>query len=412
MKSNNSNPILPIFLTAFLDLLGIGIIIPVIPALFFESGSDFFSPEITRETRSLLYGMLITSYPLMQFFGAPMLGALSDRFGRKPLLMISLTGTLIGYLLFAYAISSGSLALLFFSRLLPGFTGGNISIVYSSIADISDEKNKPRNFGLVGMAFGLGFVIGPAVGGLLADETVVNWFNPSTPFLFTAALTLLNIILVQTRFQETLKETRVSSVNPFIGVKNIVTSFREVNLRTIFTVVLLTSLGFSFFTQFFSVMLYEKFQFTEKGIGGLFGWIGLWLVITQGFLVRYLSRYFSSRSVVSVSLLTLSVFMACLLLPDKGFWFYLINPAIAISQGLTNPNMTTIVSSQAKADRQGEVLGINQSMQSLGQVVPPMIAGWLNTISGSLPIAAAAILLFLAWFVYVFVFRSKNRTLI
>ncbi len=408
MKSWNSSPLVPIFLTAFLDLLGIGIIIPVIPALFFEAGSDFFPPDVSRETRSLLYGLLITAYPLMQFFGAPMLGALSDRFGRKPMLMISLTGTLIGYLLFAYAVGSNSLLLLFFSRMLPGFTGGNISIVYSAIADISDEKSKPKNFGLVGMAFGIGFVIGPAIGGVLADETVVSWFSPAMPFLFTAALTLANIILMQYRFKETLQENRNTPINPFQGLKNIATSFREPKLRTIFSVVLLASLGFSFFTQFFSVMLYEKFAFTEKNIGWLFGWIGFWLTITQGVFVRRLSRIFSSRYIVGYSLLALSAFMACLLLPEQGFWFYIINPLIAVSQGMTAPNMTTIVSSQVGPSRQGEVLGINQSMQSLGQVVPPMIAGWLNTLDGSLPIAAASFFIFLAWVVYIFIFKSKS----
>lgn len=409
MTERKKSPILPIFLTAFLDLLGIGIIIPVIPALFFEAGSDFFTDDVSRETRSLLYGFLITAYPLMQFFGAPMLGALSDRYGRKPVLMLSLGGTFVGYLLFAYAISSSNLTLLFISRLLPGFTGGNISIVYSAIADVSDEKSKPKNFGLIGMAFGLGFIIGPAVGGLLADETVVSWFSPSTPFLFTAGLTLLNMVMLQLRFSETLMKKRITAINPFIGFRNISTSFQTVELRTIFIVVLLSSLGFSFFTQFFSVMLYEKFQFTEKNIGWLFGWIGLWLTMTQGIFVRRASKFFASKTIVRVSLLMLSVFMACLLLPNQGYWFYFINPLIAITQGFTAPNMTTIVSSQVGTDRQGEVLGINQSMQSLGQIIPPLIAGWLNTIDGSLPIAVAAILIFVAWLVYIFVFSSKKN---
>jgi len=119
-------------------MLGIGIIIPVIPALFFEQDAMFFSEAVTYESRSIIYGFLLAAYPIMQFFGAPILGALSDRHGRKPLLTISLIGTMIGYFLFAVALLQGNLILLFFSRLLPGFTGGNISIVYSAIADASE----------------------------------------------------------------------------------------------------------------------------------------------------------------------------------------------------------------------------------------------------------------------------------
>ena len=416
---SKKSPLLPLYATVFLDMLGVGIIIPVIPALFFE-GNDFFGAEISRDYRSLLYGLLIASYPFMQFFGAPLLGTMSDRYGRKPLLTLSLVGTMVGYALFAYAIGSGSLFLLFFSRMLPGFFGGNISIVYSAIADVSDEKDKTKNFGLVGMMFGLGFILGPTLGGILADETVVGWFSPATPFIFTAFLTLLNIVLVKYYFNETLPALQAGAKTPveksgsaiswgslFNGFRNIGLSFREVNLRVIFTVVLLLSLGFSFYTQFFAVYLIESFAYSEKDIGFLFGWIGLWLVFTQGFIVPALSKTVSPKVAPAFSLLVQSVVVGIILLPNDPWLFYIINPFIAIAHGITSPNITTVVSMQVGADRQGEVLGINQSMRSLGQIIPPLVGGYLNTLSGDLPILIGSILLFLAWFVFVVVF-SRN----
>ncbi len=429
MAKRNSSPLIPIFITVFLDMLGVGIIIPVIPALFFEANSDFFGPDVTREFRSVIYGLLIASFPFMQFFGAPLLGSLSDRFGRKPLLTISLAGTMAGYLLFAYAIGTGSLALLFVSRMLPGFTGGNISIVYSAIADVSDEKSRPKNFGLVGMSFGLGFILGPTMGGIMADDSIVSWFSPATPFIFTAILTFLNILLVQFNFRETLpskqavteknslsknfntlkskrpKDIRWKSL--FKGFRNVATSFRDPKLRVIFTVVLLLSLGFSFFTQFFSVLLIEKFSYSEKDIGFLFGWIGLWLVFTQGVIVRRLSKVFSPKKILTFSTLALGLTVGALLLPNESFWFYLINPCIAMSQGITSPNLTTVVSIQAGPERQGEVLGINQSMLSMGQIIPPLIAGYLNTISGSLPVLMGSMVIISGWLVYVLIFRKQ-----
>ena len=410
--------LLPVFLTVFLDMLGIGIIIPVIPALFFE-GSDFFAPDVSREYRSIMYGLLISTYPLMQFFGAPLLGSLSDRYGRKPLLITSLIGTMFGYMLFAYAIGSGNIYLLFFSRMIPGFLGGNIAIVYSAISDVSDEKDKTKNFGVVGMLFGLGFILGPTLGGILADETVASWFNPATPFIFTSLLTFINVVLVKFNFRETLParqkgnetviqptENPISWRSLFKGFRNIAISFSEKKLRTIFTVVLLLSIGFSFFTQFFAVLLIEKFTYSEKDIGFLFGWIGLWLVITQGGIVRKLANVVPAIKIPSFSLFFQGLFIGLLLLPAKDFWFYILNPFIAISHGITSPNLTTVVSMQAGADRQGEVLGINQSMLSLGQIIPPIIGGYLNAYSMGLPILFGSITLLIAWAVYVFVFRK------
>ena len=408
MTKSTKGSLLPIFVTVFLDMLGVGIIIPVIPALFFEADSSFFDPSVSHDFRSITYGLLIGAFPFMQFFGAPMLGALSDRFGRKPMLMVSLTGTMLGYLLFALAVGSRSIPLLFLSRMLPGFFGGNISIVYAAIADVSDEASRPKNFGLVGMSFGLGFILGPSLGGVLADDSVVSWFGPETPFLFTAMLTLLNIGLVWRWFSETIKATRATPLNPFQGIRNIARSFSEPRLRTIFSVVLLLSLGFSFFTQFFSVLLIEKFSYSEKDIGFLFAWIGLWLVITQGVFVRRLSKIAAPKKILVFSILALGLALLSLLLPDESFWFFFINPLVAIAQGITSPNLTTVVSVQAGTEYQGEVLGINQSMLSLGQIVPPLIAGYLNTISGSLPIVAAGLIVLVGWIVYVFVFR-KNK---
>ena len=404
MTKTNRGSLLPIFATVFLDMLGIGIIIPVIPALFFEADSSFFDYSVSREFRSITYGLLIGAFPFMQFFGAPMLGALSDRFGRKPMLMLSLGGTMVGYLLFALAVGSQSLPLLFLSRMLPGFFGGNISIVYAAIADVSDEQSRPKNFGLVGMSFGLGFILGPSLGGVLADDSVVSWFGPETPFLFTAFLTLLNIGLVWRWFGETIRGTRRTPLNPLQGLRNIAKSFSEPRLRTIFSVVLLLSLGFSFFTQFFSVLLIEKFSYSEKDIGFLFAWIGLWLVLTQGLLVRRLSTVCAPKKILSFSILALGLALLSLLLPEQSYWFFVLNPLVAIAQGITSPNLTTVVSVQAGAEYQGELLGINQSMLSLGQILPPLIAGYLNTISGSLPILASGLIVLAGWAVYVFLF--------
>lgn len=409
MNKPKKSPLFVILLTVFIDMLGITIIIPVIPALFFEGNSTFFDLSVSEDTRSLLYGLLIACYPLMQFFGAPILGSLSDRYGRKPVLQISILGSIIGYLLFGYAIIIKNIYLLFIARLIPGFMGGNISVVKSAIADVSDEQSKAKNFGLVGAAFGIGFILGPAIGGVLADSTVVSWFNHSTPFWFTASLAIINFTLIYFVFPETLKEKRYEKFSIFKGIQNIAVSFKIPHLRAIFTVALLLALGFAFYTQFFSVLLLQKFDYTEKSIGFLYGWIGLWLALTQGLIVRRLSGKIPPTKILSFSIFAIGIGILILLVPNNANWFYLINPCIAIAYGMTSPNMTTVISNQASADKQGEVLGIHQSMLSLGGALPPLIAGYLNTLNENFPLMAGSFFIIVAGLVFLFVFQRGQK---
>jgi DHA1 family tetracycline resistance protein-like MFS transporter len=211
--------------------------------------------------------------------------------------------------------------------------------------------------------------------------------------------------LVIRNFDETLKEKRKTQITFTRGFQNIFKSFSTPNLKVIFTVVLLVSLGFSFFTQFFSVFMFKKFDYGTKETGILFGWVGIWLVFTQGFIVRKMVRTLSPHKIMNVSLLALSIAIGILLLPDKAWMFYFINPLIAISQGITSPNLTAIVSGRAGAERQGEMLGVNQSMISVGQIIPPLLGGYFSVIDVGLPIMAAASLIFLAWLVFVFIFK-------
>ena len=405
--TENKSILLTIFLTVFIDMLGITIIIPVIPALFFEPETAIFSTEVAKETRSLLYGLLIGVYPLMQFFGAPVLGAFSDKKGRKPMLMLTLIGTIIGYLLFATAIGLEWIGLLFFARMIPGFMGGKIAIILSSIADVSDNESKAKNFGLVGAAFGIGFIMGPMIGGILADSTVVSWFSHQTPFWFTAGLAMINFMLVYFTFPETLKTPQDKPITIFQGFKNIRKSFAKPKLRSVFSVVLLISSGFFFFTQFFAVYLISDFGFSEKDIGFLFGWVGVWLAITQAVFVRMLSKKYKPQQILMVTPLLVSMAVGLVLVPREYWMFFLVQPLIAIAYGMTNPNLTALVSIQASDEEQGEILGIQQSMNSLGQIFPPLIGGYLAGIATWMPIAAGSFLLFLAWVVFIFFFRKK-----
>jgi DHA1 family tetracycline resistance protein-like MFS transporter len=397
----------PIILTVFLDLLGLGIVIPIAAPLLLTPQEGMLPMHYGLSERSIVLGFLLGVFSIAQFFGAPILGTLADRYGRKKLLLLSITGTLGGYILFAIGIAERDIVLCFISRILDGFTGGNISIAMSAIADITAEKDRAKNFGLIGMSFGLGFILGPFLGGILADPHILPWFNFSTPYWFAAVLSLGNIGVILFLFRETLVRKSNRPVNMFTGFQQVGKAFKTKKLRSIFIVLFLMVFGFNFFTQFFQVFLIHKFQFNASDIAYLFAYIGLWLAIAQGGVTRPLSKKFSPALLVSWSAVLCAVTFPFLLLPQKSWWLYLIVPFIAIFNGVNTPNLTAVISMQAEEDGQGAILGIRQSVQSVAMAIPPIVAGFITSLNVTLPIWAAAICTLSGWIMFRWVFLRE-----
>ncbi len=399
----------------FLVMMGLTIVIPILPALLLDvhngilpvANADTLSAaqlEQIEKQRNIMLGWLIAVYPLAQFIGAPILGALSDVHGRKKVLTFSLIGTLIGFILFIIGILEHSIFYLFLGRIVDGFTGGNVSIVFSAISDISKPEEKSKNFGLVSMAFGLGFIIGPFLGGVLSDPSVHSSFSYVTPFYLTTILTILNIVAIYFFLEETYKGAPefVRKLSVWRGLQNIILAFKYQDLRLLFTVFFFYAFGFNFFTQFFQVFLIHRFDYTQVEIGNTFGWIGVFIVLTQAFLNRYLSTRYEANRLVAVFLLSLAVSIVLLWIPDQAYWMYIILPFMAISQAMVSPNLLSIISGKAGDDRQGEILGVNQSVQSIATAIPPLLSGYLININIGLPMLLGASLVLIAFFIFVF----------
>ncbi len=391
----------PIFFTIFLDLLGLGLVIPVFAPLFLDPNAGILAHPYPLHIRTILLGLLIAIYPLTQFFGAPVLGTLSDRHGRKPILLISLLGTALGYLIFAFGVRQDIVPLLFIGRAVDGFTGGNVSTALSAISDVSEGSAKTKYFGLAGVAIGAGFIFGPFFGGKLADSSLVSWFTYDTPFWFAALFALINLGLINFFFAETIKEKVRRAIHWTSGITNLYRAMQLDDLRTIFIVIFLLNFGFNFFAQFFQVFLVQRFHFNESQIGDVFAYAGLWLVLSQGLLTRPLAHIFHHRRLVSWASLLLAVSLIFLLNPDAPWEKYLVLHLVALFQGLVQPNSLALISDIGHNDSQGEIFGINQSIQSIAQAIPPLISGVIVVIHPNLPIIVAAGSVLVAWFVFV-----------
>lgn len=368
---------------------------------------DFFPAGISRATINILLGLLIAAYPLSQFFSAPILGKYSDRYGRKKILLISLTGSLIGYLLFGIGILLSNVYLLFVSRIIDGITGGNISIVYSAIADISTRKNKTKNFGLTGMAFGLGFIFGPFLGGVLSNSDFVSWFDLATPFWFSSLLVVGNILFVVFLLKESIRTKVHKKIHLFDALTDIKRVINLKSLRTLFLVIFLVNFGWAFFTQFFQVFLFDVFTYSSAQIGYLFAYMGFWVALSQGVIIRPISSRFKSRYILNIAIVMTSLLLALFLFPGKSYFLYIIIPFLALFFGFIQPNFSTIISNATASDAQGEVLGLRQSVISFAQIFPPILAGISLTMGSTMPIIISSCILFVAWLIFVFLYKES-----
>jgi DHA1 family tetracycline resistance protein-like MFS transporter len=324
--------LITIFLTVFIDLLGVGILIPVIPQLFANPlSTDYMLPfGYTLNQGYMLLGLLIAVYPIGQFIATPILGQLSDKYGRKKILSIALLGTAISYVLFAIAIITKNIPLLFASRFFDGITGGNISIAQAMIGDVSTPENRAKNFGMLGAAFGLGFIFGPYIGGKLSDPSVVSWFTAAVPFYFAAFLAFVNMLSVLFLVPETNKNLRTEDLTWGKSISNIKRAMQMKGMSALFFTNFLFFGGFTFFTTFFGVFLINKFSFTQGNIGDFFAYVGIWSVFTQAVLTRAFSKKFTEPQILKYSLAGAGFMVLAYFLPNHAWQLFLIPPFFSV----------------------------------------------------------------------------------
>ncbi|MEO5627445.1 MAG: MFS transporter [Candidatus Saccharimonadales bacterium] len=415
---NLSKRALPIVIfTIFLDVLGVGILVPILPQLVFRT---FIPAGFTYNEALITLGWLVGIYPLMQFIATPILGQLSDRYGRKKVLSFSLAGTGVGYVLFAIGIITKNIPLLFISRAFDGITGGNISVARAVIADVSKPEERTKNFGLIGAAFGVGFVMGPYIGARLASPDVSffglfntpHWFSAATPFWFAAILAAINTVLVLAILPETHRHINKKLKMAWTqSISNIRKAAAAPGLRVVFTSEFLFFGGFTFFTTFFQILLIQKLKFTAANVGDFFAYIGIWIALTQGILTPILAKRFKNYQILRVTFFGMAFALLLQLWPHTTSQLLLVAPFIAMFVGLTMANTSALVSLSVGPEMQGEVLGIDASVQALAQAIPAIISGYIATMGINVPVIVGAAIVFVGGLVFLLFYRPSNHIL-
>jgi multidrug resistance protein len=351
-------PLALIFLIVFIDLLGFGIVIPILPS-YAQRG--FAADDLT-------VGFLVASYSFMQLLFTPLWGRLSDKIGRKPVLLIGLFLTMIGYVIFGLA---NTLLILFASRLLSGVGGANISAAQAYIADVTSLEQRAKGMGVLGAAFGLGFVFGPFIGGFLSQ------YGYEVPGFFAAGLSFVSMVLTAILLPESrTKETRTRSISSRFSFKQLFEFFSRPKTGVLLLFFFLVTFAYANIYAAFPIISNKEFGYSDAMVGGLFAFIGLIGALTQGVFIRYLTAKYSERTLFLAGCILTMIGLTLIPFYVSTAVLLIVLTVLSLGAGTTTPTCLSMISKSADADEQGSLLGINQSMGALARVLGPIWGGF------------------------------------
>jgi DHA1 family tetracycline resistance protein-like MFS transporter len=378
--------VLPLYFVVFIGFVGYSLMITVFTPLLLSDGGGLLPASSTTSTRTLVLGGLLALYPLAQFFGAPVLGSLSDRFGRRPVLLASLVASAAFYASMALALHLRSLPLLALSSLLAGLAEANIAIAQSAIADVAPVAERSRLFGYVYLSSSLAYVVGPLAGGKLADPAVVGWFGPATPFLAVAALLVATLAFTAGAFRETHAPDPDAPLGVGEALRNVGAAFAPGGLRPVFAANFALYLAIFGFFRVYPMYLVDHFGMGIGRESEFIAWVAVPIVLANLFLVGPLSRRTDPRRLTVRCGAALSICLAAVIVPhpEGALWVTLFACSLALA--LCLPSMAAIVSDAVGPAEQGRALGTNQSLQTGAEGLSGLAGGALAAISTALPL--------------------------
>ncbi len=388
MKARLPGRVLPLYLVVFIGFVGYSLMITVFTPLILADDGGLLPSSTSTSERTLVLGALLALYPLAQFVGAPILGALSDRFGRRPVLLSSLAASAACYAGIALALDARSLPLLMIACLLAGLSEANIAIAQSAIADVAAPDQRSRLFGYVYLSSSLAYVVGPLAGGKLADPSLASWFDFSTPYWAVALLLLGTLALTAARFRETHAGSSTASIGIARAFRSVGAAFAPDRLRPLFLGNFVLYLAIFGFFRVYPIYLVDHFGMGISRESEFIAWVAVPIVIANLGLVGFLSRRLDPRRLTVRCGVVLAVALAAVVVPhpEGALWITLAVCALALAICL--PSMASMVSRAVGPEEQGSALGSNQSLQVGAEGLSGLAGGGLAAISTALPLPA------------------------
>ena len=387
----NNKPLFAIFLVVLIDMLGFSLILPLLPYYAETFGSN-----------AIVTGLLLASYALAQLIGSPLLGRMSDRFGRRPILLVSVFGTFLGFVLLGLA---NSIWVLFAARIFDGLTGGNISVAQAYISDVTDASNRSKGLGMIGAAFGLGFIIGPVTGGILSQQ-----WGYQVPAFFAAALSLANLALIFFWLPESLPEEKrhtATDRKPAVNLDALLSALKRPFTGSLLASRFVFGTAFAIFQTLFSLYALKKFNLDVTQTSYILTYVGVLSVITQGFVVGRLAKRFREDvlMLVGVGMMALSMFLWGV--AESVPMLLIIMAPLSLAGGTLNTVLSSALTKSVEPVEVGGILGLSVSVESSTRVIAPVIGSWLLQAYGtSAPgYFAGVVLVCLTVYTYQYIFR-------
>lgn len=391
------SPMIPMLLVVLIDHMGFGILFPILVPVFMND-QGILGGEVASLTKSFWYNITLAIFPITLYFGAIFLGRLSDQFGRRKILMICLTGASLSYCLAGIAVDCKWLFLLIASRALAGLTSGSMPIAQAAVIDISSQENRARNLGLVITMGSLGFLMGPLVGGVFANNQILSWFSYATPFYVASLLALINLVFLFCFFKETFVPKQKRSLKWTHCFELIAAPLVVKRLRFLSGIFFLVQVGWSFYFQFIGVFLLKKHQFVSRDISLFMCLIGVGFAIGSTWAIRTLARYFSDIN-IALGFLLLALF--CIFytsLGTVGVFNWVSACLIGMSMAAVYSLIVKFFSLTVSGEEQGWVMGVSEAICSIAWAITPLLSTYLEDISLVLPFQVATGALVLSLF--------------
>jgi DHA1 family tetracycline resistance protein-like MFS transporter len=379
---------MPLYLVVFIGFVGYSLMITVFTPLLLDDQGGLLPHSSSTSERTLVLGALLALYPLAQFVGSPVLGALSDRFGRRPVLLSSLAASAAFYGLIALALHLQSLPLLMVGCLLAGLSEANIAIAQSAIADVAPAAERSRLFGYVYLSSSLAYVVGPLAGGKLADPGVVSWFGYPTPYLAMALLLAATLALTAARFAETHVPAPGTEIGFGRAFANVGIAFAPGRLRPLFLANFVLYLAIFGFFRVYPIYLVDHFGMGIGRESEFIAWVAVPIVVANLGLVAFLSRRLDPRRLSVRFGLALAVCLVAVVIPHPEGALWLTLGACSLALAVCLPSMASMISAAVGPEQQGSALGANQSLQVGAEGVSGLAGGALATVSTSFPLPA------------------------